>query len=224
MGSLSAASGSQSISIGVSSKATGITGITIGQGATTNGQSGIAIGTGAINSGTDCISIGTGATTGTNIKSIAIGAGTNASAANAVAIGTGAQSTVANTIVLGTAVYTTSIPGITNAANITLNEYQETVTSFINTGAAITPDFNAATIFQYTADQSFTFNGFLNAVAGKNATVIIKQDAIGGRTMTSTMAFSGGLKTLSTAPNAVDIIYVFYSGTTYYASLVTGYV
>ena len=37
------------------------------------------------------------------------------------------------------------------------------------------------------------------------------------------MLYAGGLKTLSKAAGAVDIISVFYNGTTYYASLTKGY-
>jgi hypothetical protein len=49
--------------------------------------------------------------------------------------------------------------------------------------------------------------------------LIVKQDATGSRTLTSTMKFAGGTKTLTTAANSVDIISVYYDGTTYWASL-----
>jgi hypothetical protein len=38
------------------------------------------------------------------------------------------------------------------------------------------------------------------------------------------MKFNGGVKTLSTAAGAIDIISVFYDGAAYYASLTIGYV
>jgi hypothetical protein len=41
-------------------------------------------------------------------------------------------------------------------------------------------------------------------------------------TLTS-MKFAGASKTLSTAANSIDMITVFYDGTTYYANLVKGY-
>lgn len=113
--------------------------------------------------------------------------------------------------------------GVTNIANLQLNDYVESVAATVNTGTVITPDFNAATIFRYTANSNFTFNGFLNPVAGKNAIVVITQDAVGGRLMSSTMKFAGGLKVLSTAPNSIDTIAVFFDGANYYASLVKGY-
>jgi putative flippase GtrA len=92
-----------------------------------------------------------------------------------------------------------------------------------NTSTSITPNVAAGTIFNYTANSNFTFNSLTSAVAGSSAVVIITQDATGSRTLTSTMKFSGASKTLSTAANSIDIISVFYDGTTYYATLSKGY-
>ena len=60
-------------------------------------------------------------------------------------------------------------------------------------------------------------------MAGQSLTLIITQSAAGGLTLTSTMKFSGASKTLSTAANAIDIMTVFYDGSTYYASLAKGF-
>jgi hypothetical protein len=60
-------------------------------------------------------------------------------------------------------------------------------------------------------------------VAGQSITLILTQDGTGSRLLTSTMKFAGGSKTLSTAANAVDIITVYYDGTTYWASLSKGF-
>jgi len=54
-------------------------------------------------------------------------------------------------------------------------------------------------------------------------TLIVTQDGTGNRTLTSSMLFAGGSKTLSTAAGAKDIISVFYDGSTYFASLTKGY-
>jgi hypothetical protein len=62
-----------------------------------------------------------------------------------------------------------------------------------------------------------------SAVAGTSMVIILTQDATGGRTLTSTMKFAGASKTLSTAASAIDIMSVFYDGTTYYATLSKGY-
>ena len=110
------------------------------------------------------------------------------------------------------------------SSNIKLIQYSETVVAGGNTGTStITPDAAAGSIYTYTATGNFTFNSISNAVAGTSMTVIITQDGTGGKLLTSTMKFAGGSKTLSTAANAIDIISVFYDGTTYYASLTKGY-
>jgi len=108
-------------------------------------------------------------------------------------------------------------------SNVKLTKFNETTVGSTNTSTSITPDVSAGTIFAYTANSNFTFNALANAVAGSSATVIITQDATGSRLLTSTMKFANASKTLSTAASSIDIITVFYDGTTYYASLTKGY-
>lgn len=111
-----------------------------------------------------------------------------------------------------------------SATNIPLTKFNETVVSGGNTGTStIAPDASIGTIYKYTATGNFTLNSLNNAVAGTSMTIIITQDATGSRTMSSTMKFAGASKTLSTAGNSIDIISVFYDGTTYYATLSKGY-
>lgn len=111
-----------------------------------------------------------------------------------------------------------------SAANVQLVKYNETVVSGGNTGtSSLTPNAAAGTIYTYTATGNFTLNSLANAVAGTSMTIIITQDGTGGKTLTSTMKFAGGSKTLSTAANAIDVISVFFDGTTYYATLSKGY-
>jgi hypothetical protein len=54
-------------------------------------------------------------------------------------------------------------------------------------------------------------------------TIIITQDGTGSHALTSSWKFADGEKTLSTAGGAIDVISVFYDGTTYYASLTKAY-
>lgn len=115
------------------------------------------------------------------------------------------------------------VTGQLTSYNASLIKFSETVSVSANTSTSISPDVTAATIYRYTANANFTFNGLTNAVAGSSATVIITQDATGSRLLTSTMKFAGASKTLSTAAGSIDIIGVFYDGTTYYASLTKGY-
>jgi hypothetical protein len=108
--------------------------------------------------------------------------------------------------------------------NLILDSFNETLPASANTSTSISPDVALGTIFRYTANANFTFNGLTNAVAGTSTTVIVTQDGTGNRLLTSTMKFAGNSKTLSTAANSIDIMGVFYDGSTYYASLTKGYV
>jgi hypothetical protein len=149
--------------------------------------------------------------------------GTVSSATSATTAGT--VTTAAQPNITSTGILTTlTVSGNLVPTNIVLDSFNETVLANANTSTSITPNVLAGTIFRYTANSNFTFNSLGNAVAGTSATVIITQDATGSRLLTSTMKFAGNSKTLSTAASSIDIIGVFYDGTTYYASLTKGYV
>jgi hypothetical protein len=100
----------------------------------------------------------------------------------------------------------------------------ETIVANGNTGAAtLTPNAASGAVQSYTVTGNITLNAFGTPVAGQSITLILTQDGTGSRLLTSTMKFAGGSKTLSTAANAVDIITVYYDGTTYWASLSKGF-
>jgi hypothetical protein len=103
-----------------------------------------------------------------------------------------------------------------------LDDIRETVAA-LTYGATITPNAADGSIRSITLTGNVTFSAFTSPVSGQTITLIITQDATGSRTLTSTMKFAGGSKTLSTAANAIDILTVSYIGTTYYASLVKGF-
>jgi len=108
-------------------------------------------------------------------------------------------------------------------SGIELIGYRETANPPGSSGT-IAPDPSGGTYGVITLGGNITFNGFTNPIAGQSYTLVIKQPSSGGPyTLTSTMLFSGGGKTLSTTPNAVDVMTVFYDGTSYYASLTLGY-
>jgi hypothetical protein len=88
----------------------------------------------------------------------------------------------------------------------------------------ITIDRSQGSIFTATAVGNFTLS-LTNIIAGQSFTLIVTQDSTGSRSATYpvTFKFASGYKTLSTAPNAVDMLNVFYDGTTYYTTLTTGY-
>ena len=75
-----------------------------------------------------------------------------------------------------------------------------------------------------------TFTGFVDAREGQTVTLLITQDGTGNRTFTegldsaNRMLFAGGVDTLSTGANAVDVMTISYIAGTYYASINKGYV
>jgi len=137
---------------------------------------------------------------------------------------TGTLTTAAQPNITSVGTLTTlTVSGNLVPTNIVLDAFNETLPASANTSTSISPDVSLGTIYRYTANNNFTFNGLSNAVSGSSATVIITQDATGNRLLTSTMKFAGNIRTLSTAASSIDIIGVFYDGTTYYASLTKGY-
>lgn len=109
------------------------------------------------------------------------------------------------------------------ANTITLDDIRETVFTGGATTGTITPDVANGTIQKITLTGSITLNAFANPVAGQSLTLIITQSASGNLTLTSTMKFANGIKTLSTAANSIDILNIFYDGSVYYASLSRGF-
>ena len=116
-----------------------------------------------------------------------------------------------------------NLNGNVTADNFTLTKYNETVVSPGSVSGTLTPDAAAGTIYHYTLTGGITINALGNAVAGTSMTLILTQDGSGSHTLTSSMKFAGGAKTLSTAASSVDIMSVFYDGSTYYATLSKGY-
>lgn len=101
--------------------------------------------------------------------------------------------------------------------NVEMDDYKETIYTGGSTTGTITPDVANGNVQKISLTGNITFNAFANAETGQSMTLIIDTNGT-GRTLTSTMLFSGGNKTLSTT-DTVDIMTVFYDGTTYYASL-----
>ena len=147
---------------------------------------------------------------------------------------TGAFTTLsANSTVSGTgfSTYLASPPAIggTTAGTgrfttLTYTDARDTVFTGGTTTGTITPNAANGNVQTITLSGSITLNALNTPVSGQSLTLIIRQPSTGGPfTLTSTMKFAGGFKTLSTAANAVDMLTISYIGTTYYASLVTGF-
>ena len=104
--------------------------------------------------------------------------------------------------------------GMTMLDNI---EYHEKIHSLGTTSGTITPDAANGNVQKIELNGNLTFSAFSNPITGQSITLIVDTNGT-GRTLTSTMKFAGGSKTLSTT-DTFDIISVFYDGTNYYASL-----
>jgi hypothetical protein len=105
--------------------------------------------------------------------------------------------------------------------DVEMINYKEDVYSLGTTSGTITPDVANGNVQTITLDGNLTFSAFANAEAGQSMTLIIDTNGT-SRTLTSTMLFAGGTKTLSIT-DTVDIMTVFYDGSTYYASLATNF-
>jgi len=159
---------------------------------------------------------------GTGSGTVNLGSGVTTSG-NTIAVNLGANGASGSTtnIVLGSstsgATSTTTVYG-----SMTVKDVRDTVYA-LTYASTLTPDAANGDVQTVTLTGNVTLSAFSNPVSGQTISLIITQDSTGGRTLTSTMKFAGGFKTLSTAANAVDILHISYFGTTYYASLVTGY-
>jgi hypothetical protein len=100
-------------------------------------------------------------------------------------------------------------------------EYNEFVFDLGTISGTVTPNAANGNVQTITLNGNLTINAFSSPVSGQTITLIITTGGT-GRTLTSSMLFAGGSKTLSTT-STVDILTVSYIGTTYYASLVKGY-
>jgi len=118
----------------------------------------------------------------------------------------------------GTLAFTSTLSGST------LTDYKETIYTGGTTTGTITPAVSNGNVQSITLSGSITLNALGTPETGDSMTLIVKQPASGGPyTLTSSMLFAGGTKTLSTAANAIDIISVLYDGTNYWASLSTNF-
>jgi len=105
--------------------------------------------------------------------------------------------------------------------------YRDKIQALGTTSGSITLDGNVAPSWTATLNGTLTLSNstFTNYASGSSVTLIITQDGTGGRTLsTSQIKWAGGVSTLSTAPGSVDIANFYYDGTTWYGSLVKGYV
>jgi hypothetical protein len=110
--------------------------------------------------------------------------------------------------------------GKTVAKNLNYNE--GTIYDLGTTGGTIAPNVTNGNVQKITLNSALTLNAFTSPVAGQSLTLII----YGGTaytSITSTMKFAGGIKTLTATAGCIDILSVYYDGTNYFASLGKGF-
>lgn len=94
---------------------------------------------------------------------------------------------------------------------------QSGAVSALTDGATITPDFAVANNFSVTLGGNRTLANPNNMVAGQSGVIKITQDATGSRTLAfgSYWDFAAGVApTLTTTPNAVDILAYYVDSST----------
>jgi len=112
-------------------------------------------------------------------------------------------------------------PNGTGQVQTTNLRYDEDIHDLGTTGGTITPDVANGNVQTIELNNNLTFNAFSNPIAGQSLTLIIDTNGT-NRTLSSTMKFAGGSKTMSTT-DTFDIMTVFYDGTRYYASYSTNF-
>lgn len=113
-------------------------------------------------------------------------------------------------------------PSLTVSSYASLKDIRETFYDLGTTGGTIAPNAANGSIQKITLNSALTINGFTSPVAGQSVTLII----YGGTSytsITSTMKFAGGVKTLTGTAGCIDILSIFYDGTNYFASLGKGF-
>lgn len=119
--------------------------------------------------------------------------------------------------------------GRITAASNNLTGYSEGI---FNLGNSANPAVNVANgnVQRLTLTGNWAFPGFTSPITGQSVTLIITQDSNGGRTFATTgivARWAGGAnagnKTLSTASGSVDLLTIFFDGSTYYFSLSKGF-
>jgi hypothetical protein len=115
---------------------------------------------------------------------------------------------------------------VSNGTNYQIiNTFTEVVADLGSISGTFTPNRANGTIQKLTLTGNITLNMPTNMSAGQSLTLIMTQDATGGRVMTPNNAykFASGFRDLSTEPTAIDMLNIFTDGTLYYTTLTIGY-
>jgi len=103
--------------------------------------------------------------------------------------------------------------------------FVHTVYGFGTTSGTITPNWNNGSTQKMTLNNNLTLNAPTSMPSGASMKIIITQDVSGSRLLSpdSAYKFLGGINTLSTPGNSIDVIDVYYDGTNYLSEIKKGY-
>ena len=99
------------------------------------------------------------------------------------------------------------------SASNNITGHTEPIHNIGTTGGTVAPNATNGAVQQITLNSALTINGFTSAVAGQAITLII----YGGTaytSITSTMKFAGSIKTLTATAGCIDILSIYFDGTT----------
>ena len=111
-----------------------------------------------------------------------------------------------------------------NTANLTLQQFRETLVSSGNITGNVVIDVANGSIFSASITGNISNLAISNVTDGTSATLILTNTGTFTLTTTAAWKWAGNVKTLTATANSIDIISVIYSGNVYYASLTKGYV
>lgn len=114
------------------------------------------------------------------------------------------------------------VSSISSSGSLTFKDTREAIYDLGTTGGTVAPNCANGSVQKITLNSALTINAFTSPVAGQSLTLII----YGGTSytsITSTMKFAGGVKTLTATAGCIDILSVYYDGTNYFASLGKGF-
>jgi hypothetical protein len=118
----------------------------------------------------------------------------------------------------GTSANTGTFTDLTSTGKLIFEQPIEPIYDLGTTGGTVAPNPANGSVQKITLNSALTLNAFTSPVAGQSLTLII----YGGTAYTSissTMKFAGGVKTLTGTAGCIDIVSIYYDGTNYFASL-----
>ena len=122
-------------------------------------------------------------------------------------------------------VVASKVPVYTTAGSLIATKFYSVIYANGNSGASLTIDFNNGQYQSVTLNADCTFT-FSNPAPGSQIRLILTQDATTGSrlvTWPTIKWMNSTAPTLSTATSAIDIIELFYDGSSYYGKYTLNY-